>query len=405
MHIIYISNLKNAIMNKIAPINNRLKPVNSLFLIAACVALSVACHKQVVNNNDLKNFQQVNLVANSAAYSPALVDPTLLNAWGLAWSPTGIAWVNSLGGHVSELYTAEGALVRPGVNIPSPADTIGGLPTGVVFAGGAGFTLANKQAGLFFFVGVDGIFSGWNGADGNNAQLIANNSSTSSYTGLAIATNNGAHFLYAANFKTGKIDVWDTTFSAVSMPFHDGQLPSGFSPFNIQAIGSWLFVEYAKVGTDGRDVAGAGLGYVDIFNTDGSFIKRFASKGTLNAPWGVVETPANFLQTNDMGDDNDHNNSGNNSGSHDGNDDNDNNNNNQPLILVGNFGDGHINVYTMDGNYKGQLQTNKHTIAIDGLWALSFAPTTATTVDPNRLYFTAGPNKEGDGLFGYLIKQ
>jgi uncharacterized protein (TIGR03118 family) len=382
-------------MNKIAPFNGRVRSANSFLIIAACITLSVACHKQAINNNDLKNFQQVNLVANSAAYAPALVDPTLLNAWGLAWSPTGIAWVNSLGGHVSELYTAEGALVRPGINIPSPANTIGGSPTGVVFAGGAGFTLANKQAALFFFVGVDGIFSGWNGADGNNAQLIANNSATSSYTGLALATNNGSHLLYAANFGTGKIDVWDTTFSAVPLAFHDPALPSGFSPFNIQSVGSWLFVEYAKVGTDGRDVAGAGFGFVDIFNTDGSFVKRFASRGVLNAPWGIVETPANFLEDNDMADDS-HNTSASKSSA---------NNDNQPLILVGNFGDGRINVFSLDGTYFGQLQTNKHTVVIDGLWALSFAPATATTVDPSRLYFTAGPNKEADGLFGYLIKQ
>jgi uncharacterized protein (TIGR03118 family) len=384
-------------MNKIAPLKNWLKPVYFFPAFIVCIILCTGCRKQPINNNDLRNFQQVNLVANSAAYAPALVDPTLLNAWGLAWSPTGIAWVNSLGGHVSELYTADGAIVRPPVNIPSPADTIGGLPTGIVFSGGAGFTLANKQPAAFLFVGVDGIVSGWNGADGNNAQVIANNSATSSYTGLALATNNGSHLLYAANFRTGKIDVWDTTFSAVPMPFWDPALPSGYAPFNIQLVGSWLFVEYAKVGTDGRDAAGAGLGFVNIFNTDGSFVKRFASRGALNAPWGIVETPANFLEDNDMGDDN-HNSSGNNNIMHNNKDD-------QPLILVGNFGDGRINVFSMDGTYFGQLQTNKHTVVIDGLWALSFAPTTATTVDPSRLYFTAGPNKEADGLFGYLIKQ
>jgi hypothetical protein len=179
-------------------------------------------------------------------------------------------------------------------------------------------------------------------------------------------------------------------------------LPAGYAPFNIQAIGSWLYVLYAKVGADGDDQAGPGNGFVDIYNTDGSFVRRFASRGSLNSPWGVAMAPAGWLQSNDMMDDNGHDNGGSN-----------NNNNrgghsfdaNQPVILVGNFGDGRINVFTMDGTYQGQLQSHKRTIVIDGLWALSFPPSTATTVDQNRLYFTAGPDKEEDGLFGYIIKQ
>jgi uncharacterized protein (TIGR03118 family) len=203
-------------------------------------------------------------------------------------SPGGIAWVNSLGGPVSELYTSEGAIVRPPVNIPSPTDTIGGLPTGIVFAGGAGFKLANNLPAAFLFNGVDGVLSGWNG--GNKAQRIANNSMTSVYTGLAIETRNGSNLLYAANSRTGKIDVWDTTFSYVALPFHDPFMPSGYSPFNIQSVGSWLFVTYAKVGSDGESKAGEGMGFVDVFNTDGSFVKRFATRGSLNAP-GVLQCP------------------------------------------------------------------------------------------------------------------
>jgi uncharacterized protein (TIGR03118 family) len=378
----------------------RLKPLKTFLLCLTLLIFSVGCHKTQINNNnnnELHDFQQVNLVANSAAYAPALTDPTLLNAWGIAWSPTGIAWVNSLSGHVSELYTGEGAIVRPPVNVSSPADTIGGLPTGIVFAGGAGFTLANNQPAAFLFSGVDGVISGWNGAAGNNAFTIGNNSATSSYTGLALSTSSGAHYLYGANFKTGRIDVWDTAFAPVtSMPFSDPAMPSGYAPFNIQAVGSQLFVCYAKVGGDGRDQAGAGLGFVDIFNTDGSFVKRFASRGSLNAPWGVTQTPADFLEDSDM-----NHSGGDSSGNNDINDDHGHN----PVILIGNFGDGHINAYTLDGTYKGQLQTHKNTVVIDGLWSLSFAPTTATAIDPKRLYFTAGPNKEGDGLFGYLIKQ
>jgi uncharacterized protein (TIGR03118 family) len=389
-------------MNNLFPFSFRFRPAQFFLFFISFIIFSIGCKKANIDNKDLQDFKQVNLVANNGSYSPVLVDPTLQNAWGLAWAPSGIAWVNSQAGHVSELYTGEGAIVRPPVNIPSPADTIGGLPTGIVFAGGAGFKLSNNQAPNFLFDGVDGVVSGWNGAAGNNALRIADNSASSAYTGLTIATWNGSHFLYAANFRAGKIDVWDTTFTAVPMAFKDPGIPSGFSPFNIQSIGSWLYVQYAKVGPDGRDQPGAGLGYVDIFNPDGSFVKRFASKGTLNAPWGVVLTPANFLDDGDMNDD-DHGQKNGNEGpgkNNKGHDD----NGQQPVILVGNFGDGYINVFSTEGEYLGQLQSHNNKIWIDGLWALSFAPTTATTIDPKRLYFTAGPAKETDGLFGYLIK-
>ena len=321
------------------------------------------------------------------------------DAWGLAWAPSGIAWVNTEAGHVSELFTGEGAIVRPAINIPSATDTIGGHPTGIVFSGGAGFMLANKKPASFLFVGDDGVVSGWNGADGNNAQRIGSPSAANSYTGLALATNSGSHLLYAANFKTGNIDVWDTTFTAVKMSFRDPALPFGYSPFNIQAVGSWLFVLYAKVGPDGDEIHQVGLGIVDVYNTDGSLVSRFATKGTLDAPWGVVMTPANFLEDKDMGNDDQGG-----KGSSDKNNATHFDNDNQPFILIGNFGNGHINVFSIGGQYLGQLQSHNRTIVIDGLWALSFAPTTATTIDPKRLYFTAGPNDETDGIFGYLIK-
>jgi len=374
----------------------------ALFLIFL-IFLAVGCRKFAVDKNDLRNFQQVNVVANSSVYAPILTDGTLLNAWGLAWSPTRIAWVNSHDGHVSELYTEAGTIVRPPVHIPSPTDTIGGLPTGIVFAGGAGFKLENNQPAAFLFAGEDGVLSGWNGAAGNNAFRIANNSATAAYTGLALTTNNGSHMLYAANFKSGKVEVWDTTFTSVSMSFNDPSLPAGYAPFNIQAVGNWLFVMYAKVGPEGDEQAGKKLGFVDVFNPDGSFVKRFASGGPLNAPWGVTATPANFLQDDDMTDEDgmvkneDHGGSDTKSGKMKDDD-------SQPVILVGNFGDGHINVYTMDGIFQGQLQSHSHTIVIEKLWALGFPPVTATNTDQTRLYFTAGPNDENDGLFGYLIK-
>jgi uncharacterized protein (TIGR03118 family) len=389
-------------MNKFINSGKGLNPVRLCLLLVLLCGLTVSCRKLNIDKKDLRDFQQVNLVSNNGDNAATLTDPTLQNAWGIAWSPTGIAWVNAEAAHVSHLYTGEGAIVRPAINIPSPMNAIGGAPTGIVFAGGAGFNLANGQPAAFLFVGDDGVLSGWNGTAGNNALRIADNSTSSSYFGLALSTWNGSHFLYAADFKTGKIDVWDTTFTKVKMPFKDPGLPASYSPFNIQSIGSWLFVMYAKVGSDGNEIHQVGLGLVDVFNTDGSFVKRFATGGKLNSPWGVTITPTNFLEETDMSNDDGDgpkNNQGPNKNK--GQDDAD----QQPVILVGNFGDGHINVYSLAGQFLGQLQNHNQTIAIDGLWALSFAPTTATAIDPMRLYFTAGPKDETDGLFGYLLKK
>jgi len=250
--------------------------------------------------------------------------------------------------------------------------------------------------------------SGWNPASGDNAQRLRNPPGAS-FTGLAIGSSGGQNFIYAANFGQKKIDVWDTAFKKISMTFKDPTLPDSYSPYNIQAVGDWLFVMYAELSTSGptagHGVAGAGKGFVSVFNTDGSFVRRFASKGTLNVPWGVTMAPGSFLEEQDMGngsssdfslqkDD-----AGNNekAGNH---------NQKDPVILVGNFGDGNINVITQDGIFLGQLQSHKQPIEIEGLWALSFPPSTAVpAIDPGRLYFTAGPDNESDGVFGYLIKQ
>jgi uncharacterized protein (TIGR03118 family) len=418
-----------------------MKNILSLFFLSLLV-FSVGCKKNVEDKLVKEDLTQVILVSNDPAWNPAHLDSSLINAWGLAWAPSGIAWVNSQAGHVSELYSGEGVSLRAGVNIPSPADTIGGNPTGIVFNNVPGFTLPNGKAANFLFDGVDAVLSGWNGAAGANAFRKGVGRTNSSYTGLALAASKGANYLYAANFGAGTIDVWDTGFvAAKGFSFRDPNLPFGYSPFNIQAIGAWLYVTYAKIGQNGRDQAGVGNGFVDIYNTDGSLVKRFASKTFLNAPWGVVQTPANFLPNinngdndngdNDNGDNNGNNSGGNNSGGGNGNSGNGNgspggpggsgngggsyygSNNSGPgkqnpapqsVILIGNFGDGRINVYTLDGNFLGLLASHDRVVAIDGLWALSFAPTTSS-IDPGRLYFTAGPKGETDGVFGYLINQ
>lgn len=361
---------------------------------------STACHKMNFNGNDLRDFDQVNLIANNGNYGAGLVDPTLQNAWGLAWSPTGIAWVNGEADGVSELYTGAGAIVRPPVLIPSPMDTMGGMPTGIVFNSTKGFVLPDKSTAAFIFVGVDGVVSAWNGGAGNKAYRIADNSANSAYTGLALAADNGRNLLYAANFRSGKIDVWDTAWSPVDLAFRDPGLPWGYAPFNIQPVSSWLYVTYAKVGTDGHEAVGGGEGFVDVFTTAGAFVRRFASHGALNAPWGVAWAPAGWLTTKDMSASETTTSSSGGTGGFSSKSD-----SVGPVVLIGNFGDGRINVFSPEGQFLGALQAHKQTIVIDGLWAIGFAPSTATSIDPNRLYFTAGPKKETDGLFGYLIKE
>jgi len=358
--------------------------------------LNNGCKKDV-NPKAIRDFKQVNLVSNNNQFNSSIVDTFLQNAWGLVFNPGGIAWVNGQASHVSNIYNKEGVALRPPVAIPSHDDsTGGGSPTGIVFNGTTDFVLSNGKPAAFLFVGDDGILSGWNGAAGNHALLIKDRSASSSYTGLTMGVNGGANFIYAANFKTGKIDVWDKDFHFVSMPFTDPHLPMDYSPFNIQSVGDWLYIAYAKVGPDGDEVKVVGDGIVDIFKTNGDFVRRFASKGTLDAPWGITDAPAGFFIDND-GDKDDKSSADNKTGVS--------SNNNQKLILIGNFGDGRINVFTMDGQFAGQLKAHGRTITIRGLWALRFPPATATAVDPNRLYFTAGPNDEKDGLFGYLIKE
>jgi uncharacterized protein (TIGR03118 family) len=330
----------------------------------------------------LKDFEQVNLVGNNNEYQPAHIDPTLINAWGLTFNgPTGsVAWVNALGGHRSDLFNPEGVANanRPFVGIPGPVNPADGLPTGIVFANISGQFLippgpntssTSPAAATFIFVGVDGVLSAWNGTYTNAFRVFAHQGSA--YTGMAIGASGGNNFIYLANFATGQIEVYNKDWQPTAMSFTDPDLPAGYSPFNIQNVGGMLYVMYAKVDPVAHhEDAGPGLGYVDIYNTDGTLVKRFVSKGQLNAPWGVTQVPASFFGSDEA----------------------------QAAILVGNFGDGRINAYSLNGDFLGQLRQSGNPIEIDGLWAIVFHSPTG------RVYFAAGPDHEQDGLFGYIRK-
>ncbi|MBV9183612.1 MAG: TIGR03118 family protein [Acidobacteria bacterium] len=329
-------------------------------------------------------YVQTNLVSNGTI-SAMTTDANLVNSWGLAFFPGTPFWIADNGKGVTTLYDGQGTPEPAGmplvVTIPPPkGSTAMSAPTGAIpnMAVGQFILPTSNQPALFLFDTENGTISGWNLADGTMAELVVDNSSSGAvYKGLAMGVNPSGVFLYATNFHAGTVDVFDSKFQPASLngSFTDANIPSGFAPFGIANINGNLFVTYAMQDSDKHDpVAGPGNGFVDVFDTNGNLIQRFASHGKLNSPWGIAEAPFNFGRFSTD-------------------------------ILVGNFGDGTINAFeTDDAHFRGQLNgTSGKTIMIDGLWALAFGG--ALNSDPGTLYFTSGPNKEADGLFGSLAPQ
>jgi len=311
------------------------------------------------------------LVADVSGAAP-VTDANLVNAWGLVASSTSPWWVADNETNLSTLYNGDtGAIVPLVVNVP-------GAPTGIVFNGDtSSFLLPSGGAARFIFASQDGIIRGWNG--GPDAQIGVDDSAAgSSYTGLAIASTSSGPRLYAADFPNAEVDVFDASWDPVGGPaaFVDPGLPEGYAPFGIQAIGSRIFVAYAKQDEEGEDeVAGQGLGFVDVYDTDGGLVARVAQHGQLNAPWGIAQAPDGFGRFS--GD-----------------------------LLVGNFGDGQINAYEerSNGNFthRGELRgADGKRVEIDGLWALEFG-NGAAAGPKTTLFFTAGPEDETHGLFGSI---
>jgi uncharacterized protein (TIGR03118 family) len=325
-------------------------------------------------------YQQRNLVSNTPALRAEHIDPNLVNAWGLAFNPFGFAWVADNGTGVSTLYDGSGNPQSLVVTIPGRAGAKGS-PTGTVFYGGPGFVVTKGTASgpsRFLFAAEDGGISGWSpGVDPTNAiRVIDNSAQNALYKGIAISGNGSGTLLYATDFHNGKIDVFDANFQPVALPgrpFQDPRLPAGYGPFGLQAINGDLYVTYAKQDAQRRDdVAGRGFGFVSVFTPDGRFVRRFASGGALNAPWGMALAPASFGRFSDR-------------------------------LLVGNFGDGAINAYDLaTGRWLGQLKgTHRKAIHIDGLWGIAFGNgVSGQPVD--TLFFSAGPNDEGNGLYGRI---
>jgi uncharacterized protein (TIGR03118 family) len=320
-----------------------------------------------------QDYEPFNLVADTAGYHAMRIDLNLNNAWGIAFGPTGAIWIASNHKGLSVVYDRNGNQLRPPVTIPFQGVPDGGSPTGTVYNNTTGFVIpGNGETSKFIFSAEDGTITAW--SSGNSAFTVADRSGSNAvYKGLALAHNGTANYLYATNFKGAQVDVFDQSFNYVTMPFIDPGIPAGYAPFGIQNIDNKLYITYAKqLGPDNQDDDhGPGRGYVSIFNPDGSFVRRFASQGHLNSPWGIAKVPGN------------------------------------QEILVGNFGDGVINVFNTNGNFIRQLKDDNQVIVIEGLWAIAYAPSTITSACgvSRRLYFTAGPDEENHGLFGYIRRE
>lgn len=333
--------------------------------------------KIVPSNVSASNtFLVKNLVSDIPGLAPVL-DTNLVNPWGIAFGPTSPFWISDNHAGLSTLYDSTGGVQTLVVTIPAPSgSTEPGAPTGILFNNTTNFILGGTPA-RFIFVTEDGTVAAWN--SGTNAVLKADNSSAGAiYKGVTLANSHGTNRLYAADFHNGKIDVFDANFQEVNLTgFADATIPAGFAPFNIRNIGGNLYVTYAKQDADAEDdIAGPGNGYVNVFDADGNLLRRFASTGSLNSPWGLAVAPPSF-------------------GAFGG------------ALLVGNFGDGRINAFDPGtGASLGQLNDQRgNPISILGLWDLTFG-NGAKGGDIDDLYFTAGIPGDGaiedHGLFGEI---
>jgi uncharacterized protein (TIGR03118 family) len=349
-------------------------PRRAVLFAGACLAAGLCLSQPAAAGS----YRQTNLVTDDQAELKTLgfakaktQDKALKNPWGLASSASGPWWVSNQGSGTSTIYGGDGSKKPLVVAVPQIADGSPANPAGVTGQ------VAGANGG-FVFANLDGSISAWTGGT-NATQVVASREGghLAVYTGLAegVAAGGAAQY-YAANEATGKVDVFSTGFAAVATAggFVDPSLPKGFVPFDTQNIGGQIWVTYAVPGP-AADAQPLGSGFVDVFDTDGHFVRRFASGGQLSSPWGLTRAPSGF---GEFGGD----------------------------MLIGNFnsaGLAVINAYDYDtGAFEGTLGHNGKDFVLPGLWALQFGNGGAAG-DKNTLYFTAGPgDHEQHGLFGSI---
>lgn len=342
--------------------------------LADPVKFSDAQLSQIVAGDDFKpvTFTVAGEVADQAAAGATVTDPLLVNSWGLSQAPGGPLWVSNNHTGTSTLYsTGPFAKVPLDVTIPGIGDAKG-TPTGTVFTnfGGSGFQVsANGVSGhsLFLFDSEDGTISGWSPSVSRTQAFIAVNHSASgdSFKGLALNNADTGQQLFAADFANNRVEMFNEQFQQTHT-FTDTSLPSGYAPFNVQALDGKVYVAFAKQGTGGDEASGPGLGFVSVFDRHGNKLQTLISHGPLNAPWGLTIAPKSFGKF-------------------------------AGALLVGNFGDGKINAFDPGtGEFLGTLGSSEgHPLTIDGLWALRNGP-------DGTLIFSSGPEEETHGLVGVV---
>lgn len=328
-------------------------------------------------------YLQKNLVSNLPGKAD-VTDTNLVNPWGLSRGSTSPWWVADNGTGLSTLYGATGNIVPLVVAIPpsDPNVSSTGTPTGTVFNGSVEFEIKKGMPAIFLFVSEDGVISGWNpGVQPTSAVILVNQKTKSVFKGATIATLNGAqrgthNYLYVADFRQGKVEIFDSNFKRSSLlesQFANHSIPAGYAPFNVQNIGGSIYVAYAKQNAEKHDeVDGAGLGFVNVYSTTGELLRQFERGKWFNGPWGLVQAPSDFGPY-----------------SH--------------YILVGNFGSGQIAAFDpVTGKFQDFMRDAKSMpLWIDGLWGLSFG-NDAVAGPATTLFFSAGSNHEQGGLFGSL---
>jgi uncharacterized protein (TIGR03118 family) len=351
-----------------------------IFVAAGALGLTLVLPGGPAGAAAQDTYQVRNLVSDVPGLAQ-VTDPNLVNAWGVAFLGTSPLWVSDNEKDVATLYTGG---VHGGAQTINPlvVNIPGGAPTGLVSNPTTSFVVhaadGSSAPARFLFVGESGHLSGWAPtvpppAPSTQAQ-DAVTSPGAVYKGLAMGQTEDGPLLYAADFSAGTVDVYNGLFQRVVTAgnFQDRQLPDGFAPFNVAVLGGKVYVAYARLDADREDeVAGAGLGRLDVFSLDGRLLDRAAAHGILNAPWGLAIAPAGFGALS--GD-----------------------------LLVGNFGDGRIHAFdpgTLEptGVVRG---TDGRPVSIDGLWALQ--PGNGTEGGTDEVLFTAGPQDETHGLLGSL---
>jgi uncharacterized protein (TIGR03118 family) len=337
-------------------------------------------------------FKQTDLVSDIPGLA-AITDSNLKNTWGVSSLPGSPFWISNQGTNTSSLYTVTGSTGVSAANIlpPNPPGTnfvaIPGVgPTGqVANSGMTAFKIGppgSQTPAFFIFANLNGTISAWNLANANaatqNAATVEVTTPGAVYTGLAItpATSTSPPTLYAANGATGKIDVFDGTFTnEMSSGFVDPQLPAGLVPFNVEDIGGKVYVAYAPAGHANQIDATAGEGAVAVFDEGGNFVQQLVGSSPsdmLASPWGMAIAPAGF---GPFGGD----------------------------LLVGNFSFSlsQINAFNpTTGAFEGTIPVNVGGNMPGGLWDLTFG--NGGSGDPMTLYLTDGLNGEADGLFAAI---